>query len=186
MIERNLIHKECEYLSFDEAVEIKRALDRLELRYAPSGQNEESINLLYDSLHPTVRKLARPRMEANCYADAVESVFKEINSIMKEMVKSATKEEKDGVQLMQFALGGNRPIVQVTSALDTLSDRDMQQGYQFLFSGAMAAIRNPKAHSNVQITKVEAFRFLMFASTLMTKLDGALVRNEETNAMTQR
>jgi hypothetical protein len=41
----------------------------------------------------------------------------------------------------------------------------------FMLQGAMAALRNPKAHENIALNKDEAFRRLMFASMLMYKID---------------
>ena len=42
-----------------------------------------------------------------------------------------------------------------------------------MFTGAMSAIRNPKAHENMTISKDDAVRKLMFASMLMYKLDAS-------------
>ena len=44
-----------------------------------------------------------------------------------------------------------------------------------MLAGAMAALRNPKAHSNnVVITQEECIRRLMFASMLMYRIDEAV------------
>lgn len=177
VIEKNLIHRECEYLVSAEAANIKCALDRLELlAEEPHDENDE-----YKYLHPSVRELAISRMESGCYADAVECAFKEINCRVKNLVTENGWEEKDGVQLMQYAFKVDDPIIKVDSSLSLATDHDIQQGYQFLFAGAISAIRNPKAHENLQITKTEAMRFLIFASTLMDKLDKCtVVKKRET------
>ncbi|MBR1703470.1 MAG: hypothetical protein IJ716_16240 [Lachnospiraceae bacterium] len=39
----------------------------------------------------------------------------------------------------------------------------------------MAALRNPKAHENFQISEGDALRRLMFASMLMYKIDEAVI-----------
>ncbi len=57
--------------------------------------------------------------------------------------------------------------------LDTQTNKDTQRGYMMMFSGAMSAIRNPKAHEDMMISKEDAVRKLMFASMLMYKLDAA-------------
>lgn len=57
--------------------------------------------------------------------------------------------------------------------LDTQTNKDTQQGYMMMFAGAMSAIRNPKAHENMTISKDDAVRKLMFASMLMYKLDAS-------------
>lgn len=43
-----------------------------------------------------------------------------------------------------------------------------------MLAGAMSALRNPKAHANITITKDDAMRRLMFASMLMYKIDEAI------------
>lgn len=49
----------------------------------------------------------------------------------------------------------------------------VQQGYMMMFSGAMSALRNPKAYENLVISRDDAIRKLIFASILMYKLDSA-------------
>ena len=72
---------------------------------------------------------------------------------------------------MTKAFSPQNPIIMVEENLDTQTNRDTQKGYMMLFSGAISAIRNPKAHENLKIGKTDAMRKLMFASMLMHKLD---------------
>jgi hypothetical protein len=51
---------------------------------APSNATPP-VFVFWDDLHPTVVKVARPRYEAGHFADAVESVFKELNNYIKEL-----------------------------------------------------------------------------------------------------
>lgn len=174
-IERHLLHCEAEYLTSEKASEINTALSRIDSRLrGTQALSLDQEKVLYDLLHPRVAELSRPRMEAGCCADAVECVLKEINCRVKKIVLQKTNEEMDGVPLMQKAFSGDEPLIRLEASLETQSSRDIQRGYQFLFAGAMGAIRNPKAHDNIKITKQEAFRFLMFASILMTKLDKSI------------
>jgi len=59
---------------------------------------------------------------------------------------------------------------------------DIQVGYQQIFSGSIRGIRNPKAHSNVQIDAVRGMHFIFLASLLMSKVDEALAL-ENSSAM---
>lgn len=43
-----------------------------------------------------------------------------------------------------------------------------------MLSGAMSALRNPKAHANIKLSADDAMRQLMFASMLMYKIDEAV------------
>lgn len=174
-IERCLLHCEAEYLTNEEASEINAALSQIDSRLGEAqvlSLDQEKV--LYDLLHPRVAELSHPRIKAGCYADAVECVLKEMNCRVKKIVLQKTNEEMDGVSLMQKAFSGDKPLIQLETSLKSQSSRDIQHGYQFLFVGAMGAIRNPKAHDNIKITKQEAFRLLMFASILMTKLDKSI------------
>ena len=50
-----------------------------------------------------------------------------------------------------------------------------------MLQGAISALRNPKCHDNEEIiTKEEAMRRLMFASTLMCLIDEAVVYSNVT------
>lgn len=170
-IDRLLLHSPSSYLTHEEASDIKNALDRLDVCEDRQTFLSEEDEALFSMLHAKIYELAYPRMAAGCYADAVESVFKEINCRVKEMVRLKTGDELDGEQLMQKAFTGDRPIIRLESDLRTQTARDIQKGYRFLFAGAMSAIRNPKAHDNLDISRNMAFRFLMFGSLLMEKLD---------------
>ena len=43
-----------------------------------------------------------------------------------------------------------------------------------MLQGAMSALRNPKAHSNISLSKDDAMRRIMYASMLMYKIDEAV------------
>lgn len=125
-------------------------------------------------LHPTVVKVAKTRFESGHYADAVEATFKELNAKIKSIYKTKRDKELDGVNLMRSAFSPNNPLL-IFSNLDTETGKNMQQGYMEIFAGAIAAIRNPKAHDNIDITAEMAVHFLFFSSLLFLKLGTAKV-----------
>jgi hypothetical protein len=57
--------------------------------------------------------------------------------------------------------------------LDDQSDIDEQRGYMMMFSGAVAGLRNPRAHKFVQDDPERALEFIAFVSLLAKLLDGA-------------
>ena len=147
---------------------------------------ETSLNIagkgsgnLWHYVHPRVCELAKPRFESEQYADAVESAFKEINVVVKNKVEGCVPKSLDGVQLMQKVFSPDNPLLQVESDLERQSNIDTQRGYMFMLAGAMAAIRNPKAHENMEITKEDAIRKLHFASMLMYKIDNSILVGKE-------
>lgn len=123
-------------------------------------------------LHPTVLALGKSRMESGHYADAVESCLKELNTVVKLKHQQATGQELDGVDLMRKAFKLDAPSIVLAPLVDE-TGRNIQRGYLDLFAGAMAGVRNPKAHGNIQITKERAIHFLFLASLLFFKLEEA-------------
>ena len=171
VIDRRLLHCKNAYLTAKEAAEIKDALDRLlqkECEYTRLHVVGESWERY---IHPEIYRVAEPRMVSGQYADAVESAFKELNNAVKNKVRLKLDRERDGRSLMQQVFSAEDPILMVEANLDTQTNKDTQQGYMMMFSGAMSAIRNPKAHENMTISKDDAVRKLAFASMLMYKLD---------------
>ena len=60
-------------------------------------------------------------------------------------------------------------------------DSDEQQGFMWLFSGAVMAIRNPKAHRLVEQNDPQrTLEWLSFASVLLRVLDDAHINSGTT------
>ncbi len=121
-------------------------------------------------LHPKVVEVAKTRFDSGHHADAAEAAFKEINDIVRRLVKKQTGGEYDGASLMQFAFSPQHPVLKLDD-LGEETGRNIQQGYMQIFSGAMTGIRNPKAHSNIKIDSTRCIHFLFLASLLLFKLD---------------
>ena len=136
--------------------------------YGLDGCNDELENEA--CMHSVVASVSEKAIRAGLYADAVERAFKAINSRVKKMVKGQVPAGDDGVKLMQEVFSEKSPLIRVASD-DDPSEADVQRGYMFMFAGGMSAIRNPKAHDNIEIDRNDALRKLYFASMLMYKLD---------------
>ncbi len=149
---------------------VKRALADLEdERYSHLTASSVNDSIWY-LLHPEIVRVSRTRFESGHFADSVEAAFKEINKVVKEIVKSNSGEEIDGAPLMYKAFSQNDPIIRIGD-LSTETGRNIQQGYMQIFAGAIIGIRNPKAHQNEVIDFTEAFHLIIIASQLMRKLD---------------
>ncbi len=136
----------------------------------PWSRPPVSSSDVWTLLHPKVLEVAKPRFDAGLYADAVEASFKVLSGLVKDLYKEKTGEQRDGVDLMRKTFTPSSPVI-VFDDLGTQSGRDIQQGYMDIFSGAMSAIRNPKAHGLVIISPERAVHHLMLASLLFSKLD---------------
>lgn len=127
-------------------------------------------NIFWHLLHPKIVQISKSRFETNNFADSVEAALKEVNNIVKGIVKQKTGQEYDGADLMNRAFSLNNPII-VLGDLSTQTGKDLQKGYMQIFAGAMTGIRNPKAHENIKIDSPRAIHFLFLASLLMFKID---------------
>ena len=127
----------------------------------------------WEFVHPRIRTLARPRFEAGFFGDAVEASFKEVNDAVKRVVRESTSREIDGAGLMTTAFSVQNPILRLTP-LATETDRNVQQGYMQIFSGAMIGVRNPQAHGNLDPDSSSALHLICLASLLLRKLDERL------------
>ena len=149
---------------------IKRSPDAIAQK--PAKLNSQ-IDQVWALLHPSVTNLAKPRFDAGHFADAVEAVLKEVNSVVKQLHKAVANEELDGATLMRKAFSPNNPTIALDD-LTTETGRNIQQGHMDLFVGAMIGVRNPKAHGNVVITKERAIHHFFLASLLFYKIDERL------------
>ncbi len=138
------------------------------------GRAGKPIDPWWLKIHPSVRAVAESRFVAGHRADAVEAALKEVNTRVKKEYKKRTRTELDGKGLMMKAFSPDKPQI-VLGDLDTESGKNEQEGYMFLFAGAMQALRNPKAHANLDIDESRAMHHLLVASLLMSKLDEAKV-----------
>lgn len=125
---------------------------------------------VWNLLHPIVVKVAKPRFDSGHFADSVEAALKEVNDIVRTIVKDRTGEELDGADLMNKAFSPKNPVI-VLDDMATVTGRNIQQGYMLLFAGSMTGVRNPKAHANIDIDERRALHFLFLASLLLFKID---------------
>jgi uncharacterized protein (TIGR02391 family) len=125
---------------------------------------------LWQLIHSRIAEVARSRFESGHYADSIEAALKEINSVVKEIVRLETDRELDGAALMLDAVSPKKPVIRIGD-LSTETGRNVQQGYMQIYAGVMTGIRNPGAHENLEIDKSTASHLLMLASLLMWKLD---------------
>ena len=121
-------------------------------------------------MHPRVVQVSKSRFTSGHHADAVESAFKDLNEKVKKIYKTSTGEERDGSDLMRKAFSSERVIIKLEN-LNTESGKNVQRGFAELYSGVMMGIRNPAAHSNLEITAERAIHCLMLASLLFYRLE---------------
>ena len=139
-----------------------------------SDANISRENDMWSCIHPKIVQSSKKLFVDGHYAQAAVDAFIEFNDQAKSRYKEVNpgaRDVPDGRDLMNKLLSPKRPMLLAQCDVQG-SERDYQEGLHQMASGAMAALRNPKSHSNEEeLTKEEAMRRLMFASLLMYKLD---------------
>lgn len=135
---------------------------------------EASIQLnpdqIYDILkiHPKIKKVTESLFKTGHYSQAIFEAFKMIEL---EVKKKSKIYDKEGADLMHNVFNETNPILKI-NPLKTLSDKDEQYGFRFIFAGSMTGIRNPKAHEIIkQKDPNVTLEYISFVSLLMKIID---------------
>lgn len=133
----------------------------------PGGQALRAYEGL--ELHPEIDRAASKLYRDNHYANAIEDAVKALNGLVR--LRSGV-DDKDGTSLMESVFSPKKPILQFNPLADD-SDVNEQRGYMMMFSGAVAGLRNPRAHKLIEDDAERALEFIAFVSLLAKLLDGA-------------
>lgn len=137
--------------------------------YSSLSTPQEITSYLFDKmqLHPEIITASKSLFETGHYAEAIFEAFKAIENFVREK----TGLHVYGKQLMSRAFNEDDPLIQVTEA--GRIDKDVQEGFKFLFMGATVGIRNPKAHHRIiQRDPFITLEYLGFASFLLKRIAG--------------
>ena len=166
----NLDSYEVLLKSILETYEITGILAASEIGQVPAPEDTaEAANLLFDKMHfhPKIVEASKSLFNTKHYPQAILEAFKAVNNF----VKQKTGLSLDGRQLMAQVFSETSPIIKLNE-LRNMSEKDEQEGFKFLFMGAMVGIRNPKAHDNViQTDPYRTLEYLAFASLLMKRVE---------------
>jgi uncharacterized protein (TIGR02391 family) len=153
---------------------LQRAVGRA-LAVASSAPRSETVHQFaapgerLESLHADIRHVSERLFRDGHTGAAIFEAYKAVNNRVKEL----TGLDLDGKALMGRAFDEQRPILKLNAGSNR-SDRDEQEGFKFVFMGAMSGIRNPKAHEQLLSTDEDrALEYLALASLLMRRLDDA-------------
>ncbi|MGY0491785.1 TIGR02391 family protein [Streptomyces sp. WG-D5] len=119
-----------------------------------------------DGMHPDVIAAAGDLWAGGHFTQAVLAVFRCIEF----RVQSETGESSDSGQAL-MARAFSDAGLDVRKA-DGMSGRSEQAGFKFLYMGAMAGLRNPRAHGDPpKEEEAEAYEAIAFGSLLLRRLD---------------
>lgn len=141
----------------------RRASRFTEARTEPKGGLHPFDELNIHSGFPVdVKKL----FDNGHYSQATFEAYK----FLDKEIQRHSKMSKSGFQLMMDALSETSPKIKLTQ-LRTLTEKDEQKGYQFIFAGTVLAIRNPRGHDNIVDTPDQCLDHLVLASLLLRRLE---------------
>lgn len=118
-------------------------------------------------LHPAIERAAGQLFRDGHYSNAIENAVKALNALVR---LNSGVDDKDGAQLMEYVFSPKKPVLKFNSLVDQ-SDIDEQKGFMMLFSGAVAGLRNPRAHNIIKDEPEKALEFVAFISLLAKLAD---------------
>ena len=123
---------------------------------------------LHSDLPPDVKTL----FDNGHYAQSTFEAFKFID----EEVQRISGDSDFGSSLMMRVFGGDTPSISINGG-KTKSEKSEQEGFKFLFAGAMLGIRNPRGHtSGINDDPDACLDHLALASMLLRRLEDAGLR----------
>lgn len=156
------------------AVLLRQIIKSFEEKLGDAGETEAGRALrAYEGmdLHPDIADAAGDLYRDGHYASAILDAVKALNNL----VRLRSGEEIDGTALMEKVFSPKAPILSFNDLKDQ-SDIDEQKGFMMMFSGAVAGLRNPRAHKLIEDDAERALEFVAFVSLLAKLLDGAKKR----------
>lgn len=121
------------------------------------------------NIHPLLPAKVRKLFDDGHYAEATFEAFKFVDK----WVHKHAKLNETGFKLMMAAFSKDNPLMKLTP-LGSMSEEDEQEGYRFLFAGAMKAIRNPRGHESGIADNLDVcLDHLACASLLLRRLERA-------------
>jgi len=117
-----------------------------------------------------INQNAKKKFKDANYADAVETVLKQLNANFKKIYRTKTGVEKDGVDLIHNVLSVSNPIVKIVD-LSTENGRNIQEGTRFLLVGYFKSYRNPSTHDVIELEKSVSLNVLYGLNDIILKLE---------------
>jgi uncharacterized protein (TIGR02391 family) len=130
-----------------------------------AAQHPFEIRAIHEALPSVVRDL----FDNGHYSQATFEAYKYIDNLVRKLSQSS----EAGFKLMTQAFSETLPMIRLTPC-STVSEKDEQQGYKFLFVGSVLAIRNPRGHEvGIRDTPDTCLDHLSLSSMLLRRLEQA-------------
>jgi len=117
-------------------------------------------------IHPEIARVSLKLFDNGHYSQSTFEAFKYLDL----QVKKLSGINESGFKLMMSAFSDANPKIKLTD-LVTASDIDEQNGFKFIFAGAMSAIRNPRGHDITTDPIHRCLDHLSLASVLLRRIE---------------
>ena len=121
------------------------------------------------NIHPKLPGKVKDLFDDGHYVQATFEAYKFLDKELQRLSELG----ESGYKLAMKALKDESPKIQLTP-LSTTTEKDEQRGYQFIFAGAILAVRNPHGHEyDINETPDKCLDHLSLASMLLRRLEEA-------------
>lgn len=135
------------------------------------SESTEEVGTLHPfderNVHVEIADVCRQLFDNAHYSQATFEAYK----LLDKKIQMHSGLAEAGMKLMMQAFNEKHPLVKLTPLANT-SEVDEQNGYKFLFSGGVMAIRNPRGHEvRVDESPSECLDHLGLASLLLRRIE---------------
>jgi uncharacterized protein (TIGR02391 family) len=140
-----------------------------QLAYAEQPRTAPDHPFESRNIHPAFPLNVKRLFDDGHYSQATFEAFKFVD---KEVAR-LSKHSETGFKLMMFVFAEASPLLKLNGGA-SMSEKDEQKGFQFLFAGSILAIRNPRGHEYaIHDSPDECLDHLALASLLLRRLGSA-------------
>jgi uncharacterized protein (TIGR02391 family) len=119
------------------------------------------------NIHPKLPPIVRNLFDNGYYTQATFEAYK----FLDKEVQNLSRLSESGFKLAMQAFAVDAPLIKLTN-LSSTSELDEQKGYQFIFAGAMLAVRNPRGHEySITDSPDKCLDHLTLVSLLLRRLE---------------
>ena len=112
-----------------------------ELTDTPTQSEEWTHPFEERNIHPHLPTVVNQLFDDGYFSQSTFEAFK----FLDQEVRRISGSSDSGFKLMTRVFAEQTPLVRLTP-LSTVSEKDEQKGFQFLFAGSVLALRNPRGH----------------------------------------
>lgn len=155
------------FKQFEAIVHTLARLPRQEPTTQPATETPSLHPFDSRNIHPNLPHRVKELFDDGHYPEATLLAFKYLDKKIHRISGIA----KSGFSLMMDAFDGATPKVKLTPMV-TMSEKDEQEGYRFVFAGGMKGIRNPRGHEDALVDDPDTcLDHLSFVSMLLRRLE---------------